>query len=248
MLFLLKTLGGGVKARVMINGIQAFRMVPGPTKSSKTELNASIVEGTNDVSLYLGPAKDFTKDANLDIKIVRSDGGKETKLAAWRFDAGKTKLQPQVPAKVWREEFKVDKAFGRWSWEDAPKDPPKDKDQQAIVTVVAELHKALAAKDAKATINLLDTKIEELSRAHGVAAAQMRDDQKSFLDSVFGAADWSVEPFQAGGLTLVPAADGRLLAVTDPVGKPPIKATAGKQPILFQLTVSRIGKDWRIVR
>lgn len=252
-LFMLKALCGGVKARVLVNGVQVFRVAPGSTKSSKVEINPWIIEGSNDVELFMGPAQEVPSGANLDLKVLRSQpagGGtaRESKLATYRWDPARARLEPQVPLKVWKASFSVDKAFGRWSWEDAPKSPPTADDQRAIVALVAGLHQALSSKDGAAVLNQLEPKIDEMGRAFGVPADQMKEDQKAFLESLFGASDWSMEPLNTEGLVLVPAGDGRLYAVTDPTGKPPLRGVAEKKPILFSLTVSRVGGAWKVVR
>jgi hypothetical protein len=68
------------------------------------------------------------------------------------------------------------------------------------------------------------------------------------MQALFAAVDWTVDPPNPEGLTLVPAADGRLFAVTDPTGKAPLRGVAEKKPVLFPLTVSRVGGAWKIVR
>jgi hypothetical protein len=249
--FTLKVLTGGVKARVNINNMQAHRQAEGPTKSTKVDLNAFVIEAKNVVDVFVGPGA-VSSGANLDLKIVRADGegkaAKETKLASFRWEPGKTEMHPQAPTKVWCGEFTVDKAFGRWSWQDAPNTKPTAADQKEIVSLVERLHKALADKNADAAVDLMRVKIEEMGRAFGLSLEEMTTAQKENLHAAFSSKSWAVAPLVAEGMQLVPVADGRVYVVTDAPGKPPIKATVDKQPILFPISVTRAGGAWVIVR
>jgi hypothetical protein len=149
---------------------------------------------------------------------------------------------------VWETAFSEPEGFGHWAWQDAPAVYPTARDQRAVRQLIVQMHAALAQRDAETVLNMLTLQLTELAQALGLRATELMVDQGNYFRALFEHERWSMQPLDPDSLDLRPQAGGRLVIIRDKEGGPPLRGSAGKDLFAYDISTSRVGGKWTIVR
>lgn len=249
----------GLVARVTLNDIEVFADWEGARRVAQTKLDPYLLEGDNRLDVALTPMTDddgkvVPGDRALSVTLIRGehgvDPGPAGRLAQFAWKDGDTPVELGVLTSVWARQFSVrpEHAHGRWAWQDAPARPPTEEDARALVALTADVHAALAARDAARLFALTALRDRELARALGLTEEENRAELENYYAEWFGEPDWTMEPFDPMALAATAFARGRLVRVTDPHGGPALKGYGGGRRFVFSITATRVDGAWILAR
>ncbi len=252
--YVIEVFCAGVRAHVAFNGWHAYRTFEPGRRVAQQKINPWMFEGKNELEVSLGlfeegataPAPSF------ELKLYKVEHGKRTSdddvMVHYRYTPDEAPpLARDALVTVFSHELSIGRAFGRWGWQDAR--PYMPSDRADVEALVAAFHDALARADVAAAIGMLRIKLDELSLALDIERAELGAGQAEYLATWLAAPDWRMEPLDPARLVLESTAGGRLLDVKGPGRTAPLVGHGG--PIgrfEYELTVSRIGSSWQIVR
>ncbi len=252
-----------LRSLVLLNGYPAFMPADEEPCIASLKLNPWIVEGTNELRIRLGPARDGERlpvTASFKADVFRTPHGVErdddSYLVRFEWNPDEHKLDKDGMTIVLSHLFEVPshQAFGRWAWQDAiPFDPGQ---RVAIELLVGKCRQALVDRDPDALVALLSLQLAELGQALDVPPDLLEQKLREHLEPFFAADGWEVAPIDYGVVSLVPAADGRIVLVVGRQGMPVLHgiiATDDEQeeeppPFLMELAVSNLDHCWTVVR
>ncbi len=249
----------GLVAQLTLNGVDVFTEWAGSQRRLQTKLNPFIVEGSNHLELALTRMTDdegapLDGPASFTVTLVRGehgrDPGPEGVFARFTWDEAAMPVEPGTLTGVWARQFTVpaDRAYGRWSWQDAPATPPNEQDAQELVALVHALHTALSNRDADAVAAIATLKHAELARALDIPVDEIAEGERDLLGGLFADPSWRVAPFDPAQLAAAPCAGGRLVRVTDAQGGPPLVAGTLERPYFMGFLATRLQGRWTLVR
>jgi hypothetical protein len=249
----------GYVCRITLNDIEVFADWAGSKRLTQSKLNPYILEGDNRLEVALTPMTDddgniVEIDRVLRVALVRgehgTDPGDAGRIAAYTHNEAETTVQPGELSSVWSRQFLVqsDQAFGRWAWQDSPAIAPTYDDAAALIALASEVHKALEARDTQTLMQLTALRDEEQARALDIPADEMRGEIEAYYANWFSDPDWSMVAFDPSALAATAHARGRLVRITDNVGGPCLRGSAGERAFAFQLFATRLNGQWRIAR
>jgi hypothetical protein len=249
--YILEVQSGGLLADVVLNGWPAFRATTAEAQCVQVALNAFLVEGTNHLHAAVAPLpdKDLPADAHLRLKLFKADSwepGRFVEHLGYRWTPDESPLRGEGQTQVFSHRMMMRKAFGRWAWQDAT--PYSPEDRPAILALLGRLHAALHGRDKQAVLGMVSLKLHEMARAVGASEAQWVDAQRTTLEAGFAAPDWGMMPLDPASIVLVPIVGGRLVEVVRADGRPPLFGTGEQGGLPLELTVSKIGGTWQVVR
>ncbi len=173
-----------------------------------------------------------------------------TMVVAFRWTADESELDPSgAPRDVFEHGWNVpeDDAFGRWSWQDAqPFDEARDR--KSVDALVQRLHTGLVTRHLGMLHKLFDTRYKELSRAQGASFHELKQKSEDFYAPFFDADDWTVAPLDLDAVEYVPEAEGRLVRVFAPGGRPALQGTGGGKLCAPVVAMANLDGVWVAVR
>jgi hypothetical protein len=239
----------GVRARW--NEVAVYANPSGAGRIAQAKLNPYVVEGENEAVLVFRAAeippgqREKAGQPSLRVRVMQGRMGEEAQnvLAemAWKADQGR------LPA-TWRAPVRVGEAFGRWSWEAAPRLAPNNADRAAILSLIDRLRAALETADTAVVNEIFAVKNEEMARALGLAEADASAAMEQYFAAFWGQPERRMEPLDDGRIELAAQAGGRLVAVVDREGGPVLRGTAGDVRIAVPVMVTHVGGRWLIAR
>jgi hypothetical protein len=242
----------GLLVQVLLNGAAVFEEPAGNRRFAQGKLNPWIVDGPNQLEVLAGPppGQELSKDAELKLLVIKGPHGElpgpDANAVSFTWNEEDTPLQPDQMVRVFDGPVPVDEGHGRWAWQDAS--PYAQVDDGDIATVVVESQQLLANRDVAGCQALLGLKTEEMSRALDVPAAEIQKDISDGLRAQFAADDWQVDPVDPTALRYAPTAGGRLVQVTDDLGRAPLRGMGGGEAFEMGMTVSHLAQGWTIIR
>ncbi len=241
-----------LKAWVTLNGSSVFEAWDPAGRVAEYPLTPWMIEGEDRLEVRLGPLPPAPEGEEPFFRLAlhrlatMGDAWPGSQLCGYRWTANESVLAASRLTPVFRHTVRWPRTVGPWAWQDAQ--PMTPEDRPAIEALVARAHQALAARDAAGVRRLLSLKLADLSLGLGLSRDEIESDVARSLEAVLEARDWTLEPLDPRGLALEPVAGGRLVAVRDRAGGPPLAGSGAGLPFALPLTVSRIGGAWQIVR
>ncbi|RLB63246.1 MAG: hypothetical protein DRI90_07270 [Deltaproteobacteria bacterium] len=242
----------GLLVQVLLNGAAVFEEPAGGRRFAQGKLNPWIVDGPNQLEVLAGPppGQELGQDAALKLLVIKGPHGElpgpDANAVSFTWNEADYPLEPDQMVRVLDTPVPVDEGHGRWAWQDAAPFAPGDEGD--IAALVMQAAQVLTSRDTAGYLALLDLENEEMSRALDVPAAELAQDISDVLREQFAADDWQVEPVDPAALRYAPTANGRLIRVTDDLGRPPLRGMGGGQTFETSLTVSHLSRGWTIVR
>ncbi len=242
----------GLLVQVLLNGVAVFDEPLGGNRFTQLKVNPTIVAGENQLEVLAGPrpGQEVAKDALLQVGIIKGPHGQrpgpDARVVDFQWNEGDQPLSPDQLTPVFQGLVPVDEGHGRWAWQDAT--PYAPADDGAIATLVTQAAQTLAAGDLPGYLGMLAVMHEEMSRALDIPIGELKSDLSTALGELLSADDWHVDPVDPSRLRYAPTAGGRLVRVTDDLGKAPLRGAGGGQTFETDLTVSKLGQSWTIVR
>lgn len=250
-----------LRARVEINGFEAFNETNGEARTFQGKANAYIIDGENHLRVSLAPELDEElkprpATGSFKFAFIVAPHGRAPPPEAVRFQWEWPQREPEIKLEfpvltpVWEAHFTVPKpeAFGRWAWQDAVDAPIDELERNEIGAVIREVHDAFASRDAQGLQQVLRQKHQELARALDVGFAEIESGFQGYLEELFQDAGGAMKPLVAHALLLRKMAGGRAVLVTTQKGEEPIQGEWNGSPLRFGATVAKIANRWTIVR
>ena len=131
-MFVLEVETEGLAVSVRVNDVEIFADGSGKQRAFQTKINGWVVEGKNDVEVWLGPVLDdegrpFVGQRAFQATVIRGhhgeDPGPAGRILSYTFDLGRDLLDYETILPMWNASFDAGPAFGRWAWQDAPASP-----------------------------------------------------------------------------------------------------------------------------
>ena len=250
-LFVLEIRSVGAAVRARWNEVAVYANPSGAGRIAQTKLNPYVVEGENEAVLVFRAAeippeqRENSGQPSLRVRVIQGRMGEEAQSVLaemeWKSDQG------PLPA-AWRASVRVGEAFGRWSWEAAPRLAPNTADRAAILSLIDRLRAALETTDTATVNEIFALKNEEMARALGLTAADASAAMEQFFAAFWAQPVRRMEPLDDGRIELAVQAGGRLVAVVDREGGPALRGAAGNVRIAVPVMVTRVQRRWLIAR
>ncbi|HVY46945.1 MAG TPA: hypothetical protein VHB21_13750 [Minicystis sp.] len=250
--YVVDVLTKGFAADVDFNGWPICRGEWSNGKVASQKLNFFLLAGENrlEASLKMLEPDDVTVDRWFELRMVKTRHDESERdddvLLRYRWTPDESPVGGAYATPVFTHAMRVARAYGAWAWEAARPFLPSDRD--AVLAVVAELHAALAARDAAAVLGLLQLKYDEWDRAVENPQGTMAGRERDFLARVFAMPDYGVAPFDPAALELESACGGRLVKVLSEDRGPAITAFADGGPFGTDVALAFVGGGWKILR
>jgi hypothetical protein len=241
----------GVAFELRLNGATCYRDRGGEAADHVAKLNPWVVDGENvfAVTVALPPGASPDGGGRLMVRVLEAEHGyepgPEALLLEWIWDprAAPAEVAPVV---VVERPLRFAQSHGRWQWQDAA--AYGDAERPLVEALVGEVHAAVARRDLDRLADLYAVSDAELDRALDLPPGfQLVARTTGWLETL-SQDDLAVEPLDPAALVLVPRAGGRLVDVLGPDGGPPVRATGGGRRLDLDLTVSRVGDGYGVVR
>ncbi len=252
LIYALEVQCNGLLVQVLLNGVAVFEEAAAGFRFTQLKLNPWIVDGPNQLEVLTGPppGQELGKDAELKLLVIKGPHGQEpgpdADVVSFTWNEADAPLESDQIVRVLDSPVPVDEGHGRWAWQDAS--PYAQGDEGDMAALVQQAGQVLASRDSAGYLALLALKTEEMSRALNVPAAELQKDISDVLRERFAADDWQVEPVDPAALRYAPTAGGRLVRITDDLGRPPLRGMGGGQAFETSMTVSHLAQGWTVVR
>jgi hypothetical protein len=244
-----------LRATVLVNDWLCYRALEDGRFIVQQKLNSFLFEGRNEIRVLLSrsaTAKPGGYPPAFELRLLKGEHGGEADEAQilfhlrWEPDELPLAEEIDVEVEVLRHEWTMVKAFGRWGWQDAvPYMPP---DRSEVVALVMAAHRALGRRDLAAWLSLIALKNEEIARSIEAPAATHLEEYAGFMRFLMDEPDFTVAPLDPARLELTTTAGGKLVVVRREGGASPLRIQVDDLTNDIDLTVSRIGREFTIVR
>ncbi len=213
--------------------------------SANRRVNDLVIEGSNLLTLDL--TRNDERDAHGSVaSLVRGPFGEP--------DAFVTLLEHQwrpvdglpadgTPHEVLRHEIRVERAFGRWAWQDAR--PYRDQDFVEIVALHQAIAQAVERRDVERLVTLFRVKYEEIDRS--IERPHDDADDADGWRRIFAKCT-GVVAAHPDDLVATSWSDGRLVDVKTRDGKDPIELALGPDGFAIPYVVSALSGGLQVVR
>ena len=250
--YVLHVLSAGLHVEVTLNDWRPYRKTVAELRTFEHALDPWLLEGHNVLEASLGPLPEEAGAEGPYFKVIlcrrmpKHPPDVDDAMVFFRWTADEHPLEKEGLTPVFRHEFFMREAFGRWAWEDARPYMPQDRlDVQAVVVM---LHQAMARGNVAAMMAALRLKQEEMSRAFALSLDRHMEGQEQGFRALFSAPDWQMASLDPSKLIIESSAGGRLVHVYHPDGEEPLRGRGSGGTYALGLTLSRIGGHWEVVR
>lgn len=239
----------GLICEVLLNGGLVHRDTKGVRAVTQTKLNPWAVAGNNRLEVALAPlfGDAIGPEASFSLEILEGPHGQIAPTTyAYRWDPVASPVVGPGFTTVHVVDRPLQANDGPWAWEKAQ--PYTEADRPAIEALVAAVHAAYVARDAKALVALTTVRNQEVWRAFGEDPATGDADALLIYQEQFKSPSFRTDPLDTSALLLHPRADGRLVEVTNASLGPPVSGRDDESESPFPMTVSHLSSGWTIVR
>ncbi|MDD5296863.1 MAG: hypothetical protein PHU46_08125 [Rhodocyclaceae bacterium] len=252
---ILDTEGAGLSAQVFFNDILLSQDEMPERLTRSARLNGWAVSGNNTLSVRLSAPPPARPDApprpspRYALRLRQlGPGNGERLLEDFTWNPAGQPLAPGGGVEALSRSYPLE-AVAPWAWTRATPIPQLGQgDTQAIGSLLAALHGALASRAIPDVVKLQAVQVGEQAVAVGEDPRSFLQRYAEFLQERMASPDWTVRPVVWERLRASSMAGGRLHHVTDAAGKPPLVALSRGSTFAIDPYVARIGGVWTICR
>lgn len=244
-------------AVVRVDGMTVFSSVDHRPQVANLLIDPYLVEGSHRVEVCVFPVsipEDVSDEPHVEVIILRPERLHEPTEADYivscAYVHGVHKLVDGAPrgamTTLLDHMFRVPEKFGPWAWERAQRYDANGRVE--VLALVQRLGEALRARDLRTVSELLAMRFTEVALGLEKPREDVEGGFFEYMGMVMADDGFEVDVIQPSDMTLVTTHEGRLVTVTDPMGKPPVVVRSAEHCLPFGVTASRIEGKMAIVR
>ena len=236
---------GHLHGLARLNGYPVGRGVENDVHSANKRVNDLLIEGVNVLTLDLS-RREAVDGQNASSLLTKGElGNVEERTTLFEHHWREIDGLPAdgTPHEVLRYELRLDRAWGRWRWQDAR--PYRNEDFAEVVALHRAVVAAAKARDVTRLVDLFRIKYREIDRSVDEPSS---DDADAALWSKMFASTTDVLAAREEDLVATSWSDGRLVDVATKGGEAPVTLILEGGSLSVPYVVSALSEGLRIVR